>query len=136
MGITCLEKNEIKKTAEFLERLGYIRTENQYSINYSLNAISISVVYPPISEESDVNIRFIEKNEVFSVGWIALVRGNVTGSNEKIMNIKILLKYVEEQYRQITDYEYCVESNKLIDKYVEKHHEKFENAIYDFLSKN
>jgi len=71
---------------------------NQYSINYSLSDICISVVYPPDSEESDVNIRFIRKNKVFSVGWIALVRENIKGSNDKLVNVKELLKYVKNQY--------------------------------------
>lgn len=136
MAITDLERKKIEKSAEFLERLGYDRTEDIYSINYRLNNICISIVYPPNSDESDVNIRFIEKNQVFSVGWIALVRGNIKGSDDKFMNVKELLKYVENQYSQIKDYQYCVESNNLVDKYVEEHREKYENAIRNFLSKN
>ena len=136
MAITDLERREIEKSAKFLERLGYARTEDSYSINYSLNNLCISIVYPPNSEESDVNIRFIEKNQVFSVGWIALVREDIRGSNDKVMNIKELLKYVEKQYFKVKDYQYCVESNNLVDKYVEEHHEKFENAIHNFLCKN
>lgn len=136
MAITELERREIEKSAKFLERLGYVRTEDPYSINYSLNNICISIVYPPNSEESDVNIRFMEKNQVFSVGWIALVRDNISGNNDKFMNVKELLKYVENQYSQIKDYQYCVESNNLVDKYVEEHREKFESAIHNFLNKN
>lgn len=136
MVITDLEKNEIKQMAKFLENRGYTRTERPYSIDYTLDNICISIVYPPNSDESDVNIRFIKKNEVFSVGWIALVRGDIKGSSEKCINIKELLKYVESQYLQIIDYQFCVESNYLIDKYVEKHQEKFKNAIQEFLSKN
>lgn len=136
MAITDLERREIKKSAKFLERLGYVRTEDPYSINYSLNNICISIVYPPNSEESDVNIRFVEKNQVFSVGWIALVRENINGNNDKFMNVKELLNFIENQYSQIKDYQYCVESNNLVDKYVEEHREKFEGAIHNFLSKN
>lgn len=134
--MTDLERDKIKRIAEFLENFGYTRTENQYSINYTMDDICIYIVYPPNSDESDVNIRFIKKNKVFSVGWIALVRGGVKESNEKFMNVKDLLKYVENHYQQIIDYQFCVESDYLIDKYVEEHHEKFENAVQNFLSKN
>ncbi len=129
MAITDSERIKIKKVAEFLENFGYARKEDQYSIYYSLNNICISIVYPPNSEESDVYIRFIEENQVFSVGWIALVRKNLIGSNDKFLNVKELLKFVEEHYLQIKNYQYCVESNKLIDKYVEEHRNKFENGI-------
>ena len=136
MAITESERKEIKKEAEFLESLGYTRTEDQYSINYRLNDICISIVYPPNSDESDVNIRFIEKNQVFSVGWIALVRADIRGNNDKFINVKELLKYVENQYLQIKDYQYCVESNNLVDRYVEEHCEKFDNVVQNFLSQN
>lgn len=136
MTITDMERKEIEKSARFLEKLGYVKTEDSYSINYRLNNICISVVYPPNSEESDVNIRFVEENQVFSIGWIALVRENISGSNDKFINVKVLLEYVEDQYFHIKEYQYCMESNRLIDKYVEEHREKFENVIQDFLSKN
>ena len=136
MAITGFERNEIKKEAEFLERLGYARSEDLYSINYNLHDICISVIYPPNSEESDVTIQFIEKNQVFSVGWIALVRSDIRGSDDKFMNVKELLKYVENQYPQIKDYQYCVESNRLVDIYVEKHRDKFDSVVRDFLSQN
>lgn len=136
MAITDMERKEIEKSAKFLEKLGYTMTEDTYSINYSLNNICFSIVYPPNSEESDINIRFIDKNQVFSIGWIALVRENINGNNYKVMNVKELLKYVKNHYLQIKDYQYCAESYKLVDKYVEEHWEKYKNSIYNFLSKN
>lgn len=135
MAITNLERKEIKKEAKFLENFGYTRTENECSINYVLDDICICIVYPPNSEKSHINIRFIEENKVFSVDWIAFVREDINGSNDKLKNVIKLLQYVKNQYSQITDYQFCVESNSLIDKYVEKNHEKFDNAIRDFLSK-
>lgn len=135
MAITNLERKEIKKEAKFLENFGYTRAENECSINYILDDICICIVYPPNSEESHVNIRFIVENKVFSVDWIAFVRGDINGSNDKLKNVIELLQYVKNQYSQITDYQFCMESNSLIDKYVEINHKKFDNAIRDFLSK-
>lgn len=136
MPITDLERSEIKMAAEFLEKLGYIRAEDQYSIDYSLNDICISIVYPTNSEESNVNIRFIKKNQFFDIGWMAFVRNDIKGSNNKLMNVKELLKYVENHYLQIKDYQYCVESDYLVDKYVEEHREIFESAISKFLNRS
>ena len=136
MAITDVERNIIKQTAQFLENMGYTRTEDRYSIKYTLNDICISIIYPPNSDESEVNICFIKKNKIFSVGWIALVRGDIKGSREKIVNVKELLRYIENQYQQILDYQFCEETNHLIDKYVAENHEKFEYAIRKFLNEN
>lgn len=136
MAITNLEKEIIKETAKFLENLGYTRTEDRYSVKYTLNDICISIVYPPNSDESEVNIRFIKKNKVFSVGWIAFVRENIKGNGERITNVKELLNYIENHYFQILDYQFCEESNLLIDKYVTENYERFEEAVRTFLREN
>ena len=39
--------------------------------------MSIQVDFLRNSEESDVFIRYLDTNQVFSVGWIALVRNNL-----------------------------------------------------------
>ena len=124
MAITNWEKDEIKKAGAFLEKLGYIRKEDPYSIEYNLNNIRISVVYPPCEEESDVAIRFIRENKYFSIGWIAMVRDDIKGSKDKLANAKELLKYFENHYLQIKNCQYCMESYDLVDKYVEEHWEK------------
>ena len=122
MAIPDLERKEIREAAKFLEKLGYIRSEDEYSIKYySLDSICINIVYPPYEKESDISIRFIKKNKAFSIGWIALVRENVRGSEDRLENVKELLKYIEEHHSQITDYGYCKTSDKLIEKYVEEH---------------
>ena len=87
-----------------------MKTEDQYSISYKLNNICIKVVYPSNSQESDVDIHFFDKNQVFSVGWIALVRKNIIGSDNKLINVKELLKYIEDEYSQITNYKFCKDS--------------------------
>ena len=107
-----------------------------YSIKYALNDICISIIYPPNSDESEVNIRFGKQNKVFSVSWIALVRGNIKGSREKITHVIELLKYIENQHSQISNYQFCEESKWLIDKYVLENREKFEEAVQKILDEN
>ncbi|MCM1113249.1 MAG: hypothetical protein NC399_08365 [Muribaculum sp.] len=135
MAITDLDRKEIEETAEFLERRGYIKAGDSYSVYYTWDNICISVVYPPNSEECDVNIKFMDVNQVFSVGWIAFVRKNIKEANEKIKYIKALLKYIEEDFNQITSYQFCVDTNCLIDAYVEKHRSKFEDSVKEFMQK-
>lgn len=138
MAIPELERKEIKKEAEFLEHLGYtIIGENSYVINYQLNNIRVSIGYPTPSggSVSDVTIRFIKENSCFYISWIALVRNNIKCNKDNLDNIKILLQYFRENYSSITDYQYCVESDSLIEKYVDEHSEIFEKTVSDFLSK-
>lgn len=134
MPITILEREEINKAALFLTQRGYKKTEDLYYINYKLNNVSINIIYPPNSEESEVNILFIDKNKFFSIGWIALVRENIEGNTDKLLNVKKLLSYIENKYFQILNNEFCKESNALIDQYIEKHQNKFENSLEKFLN--
>ena len=135
MAIYLFERDDIKKEAVFLEEYGYVITEDKYSINYTLDNLSIIVAYPPNSDESDISIHFKNLNQIYSVGWIALVRNNIEGSINKLENIKELLKYIKVHYSEITNYEFCAESNKLIDEYIETHREMFDKAVLNFLNK-
>ncbi|MEG0313633.1 MAG: hypothetical protein RR646_00010 [Erysipelotrichaceae bacterium] len=133
MSIVTEIKKEIQKEADFLIELGYKETEDEYSINYSLNNYSISVCFPPNCEESDVTIRFLDTNQVFSIGWIALVRNKLEANSGKLENVIELIKYAKENYRMVTNYQYCVQSNILIDEYIEQHRNQFAKSVADFL---
>lgn len=133
MLIDLEARDKIQQEAVFLEKKGYKKIEDEYSINYALSNLFISVVFPPNSEESDVLIRFLDINQVFSIGWIALVRNNIKGTSKKVENVIELVKYVKEYYDNITDYQFCLQSNILIDDYVEQHRIQFEKCVADFL---
>lgn len=126
-------RNRIKKEALFLEELGYKKSEDECSINYFSDNILISIILPPHSEESDVLIRFSDKNQVFSLGWIALVRNNLEGTKEKEENVIELIKYLKKNYDRVTSYQFCLRSNNLIDEYVKRNHTQFEKSVEDFL---
>lgn len=127
-------RSRIQQKASFLEVMGYIKTEDDYSINYTLDNLFISITFPPNSEESDVSIHFLDTNQVFSIGWIALVRNNIQGDDDKIENAIELVEYIKENYNSITDYQFCLQSNILIDDYVEQHRTQFEKSIEAFLA--
>ncbi len=57
-------------------------------------------------------MKFIEKNEMYSVGWIACVRKNLKiDPHEKLSNILILLIYIKENYNDLTQLSFCRDSN-------------------------
>lgn len=130
------DREEIKQAAEFLVDMGYYLKEDNYSVHYSLNNVRFSIVYPPDSAESDVYVRFIDKNLTFSVGWISLVRDGIPGKTDKLDNVKELLKYVKEKYCCLVDDSFCVASDQLIERYIQKNSQKFEKAVSSFLKDN
>lgn len=133
MSIDMEQRSRIKKEAIFLNELGYIITEDEYSINYSLKNHTINIVFPPNTEEGDILIRFLDLNQVFSIGWIAFVRNNFEGESEKTENVIALIKYVKVNYGMIINYRYCLQSDKLIHEYVKQHRTQFEKSVADFL---
>lgn len=125
-------KEKIKKTSEFLLSHGYIQKEREYSIDYISEKVEISINLYPIYDEEDVNIRFNEQKESFPLSWLALVRYGLKGGDNKSEKILKLIKLLQENYRQLSDYHFCKESEKLINQYIEEHKEEFveKNKIF------
>lgn len=115
--------------------MGFKRSDYEYMENYTLDNISICVAYPPCSDESDITIRYADTNQIFSVSWIAFVRNGMETRENKFEKIKTLLAYVRDNIVDLLDYQYCLDSNKLVDKYVDEHRQIFDRAVSDFLSK-
>ena len=135
MGMPLKAKQEIQREAFFLEKVGYRKTEDANSISFAQNDLVFLFSFLPNSEESDIMIHFKKENQSFSVGWIALVREGIKGDGEKTKNVIQLLRYIESHYNLITDFQYCLHSNVLIDAYVEQHQALFEKSVSDFLEK-
>jgi len=136
MPIPAKDKNEIREAALFLEHYGYSVSEDEYSIAYSQNTITIDVTYPPYGGEGSVGIRFGDTNSYFDIGWIAFVRTGRKGRSEKLEHVKELLEYVREQYPGIIDRHFCEESMKLVDEYFKKHEKECEITKDTFLQAN
>ena len=89
-------------------------------IVYSGQEIDISIVFEPYDDVCDVSIKFKKENEVFYVGWIARVKGNLNiNLHQRLETIRMLLSFVKEKYSSITDINYCRESDKLIAEFIE-----------------
>lgn len=123
-----ISENEIEKIlscGSFLIKAGYKEIHDNCSIAYSNNMLNFKIAFEPYDDIINVNIIFRENNEVFDVGWIAFVRENIqANSNDKLNDAIILLQYIDEHYSDITNYEFCKDSEKLIDDFIEKQKSK------------
>ena len=107
-AIPDLERAEIKKEAMFLEDLGYLVSDEEYGINYIKEDISIKVFYHNHGDPTDVYIKFSGYKPHFSLGWLMRKsgeRGYILRSS--FLNIMRKLKYLQENYEQMTDCEVC-----------------------------
>lgn len=131
-------KEVIKRNALFLEKRGYVISEGAYSVDYTSKRekISVNIIYAPNPDGRDIYIRFLDRNEVFSVSWIAFIREGISGNDDKWEELLQLLKYVQENYDDITDYDFCLQSRELIDQYVAENQSKFRQSVQKFLQSN
>lgn len=126
MVMSEYEKQEIVRYASFLEDKGYTKNiVDNHVIDYSSEEIDISVVFEPYDDACDVCIKFKKENEIFYVGWIACVKGNLNvNPHQRLETIRMLLSFVKEQYSAVTDINYCRESRKLVAEFIENEKKK------------
>ena len=121
MWISDIEKDILIDKSKFLLDKCYELEVDDYDITLSKDGIQIVAGFPPMSDVSEVGIRFIKKNDYYNISWIAVVRHNLlVNCKDKLNGAIQLLKYTEENYEKIINYEYCAESRKLVSEYIEK----------------
>ena len=85
--------------------------------------ILFKIAFEPYSDISSVSIWFRENNKEFNIGWIAFVRENIkTNPHERLANAVILLNYINNNYQDVSNYEFCEESEKMVDDFIVKRH--------------
>ncbi len=132
--ITDYEREQILAAGSFLERMGYEVKVDEYGVDYSNSNIKFSFDYPPYENTSQASISFKGINDLFDLGWIMFVREQIkVDAKKKLLNLLMILEFVKKHYEEITDYEYCKESNKLVSAYVEQHRAEYEKTVQDFL---
>lgn len=121
-----ISENEIQKILEsgsFLIEKGYVVACNEYDISYTKDGILFKIAFEPYSDISSVSIWFRENNKEFNIGWIAFVRENIrTNPHERLANAVILLNYINNNYHDVSNYEFCEESEKMVDDFILKRH--------------
>lgn len=115
------EIQRIVNSANFLIDLGYVRKIEDASIYFLNNEINIIITYERYSDTSDILIKFLKENEMFSVGWIACVRSGLdVKPHQRLENVLVLLLYIRDNYSLITDRDYCKESDKLVREFIDR----------------
>ena len=115
------EKRKIIECSLFLADKGYMKNVGISTITYSHDGIAFIITFEPNSDISDVFIKFIAENEVFSVGWIACVRNGLQiNPYQRLENVLMLLSYIRKNYNTIVEINYCRESNSLISEFIAK----------------
>jgi len=112
-------KDKILGKGAFLEGKGFVPQENEYGVDYFNGKIKIMAYYERYENRCGVDIKF-PGNKHFQIAWIAFIRDGVeTAQKELEEKIFVLIEYLERNFDNITDFEYCEESGKLLDKYFE-----------------
>lgn len=113
----------IKQKGLFLEKKGFeIAKINEYSIKYSHKDIcSIEIYYGRYSDAAEVYVRFenngVSRPEQYSIGWLRNIKKFEAGEKDifkktgekidKIADIFSLLGYLEDNYDDITNIQFC-----------------------------
>lgn len=114
-------EKKIIEQALFLADKGYTKNVGVSTITYSNDVIAIIITFEPNSDISDVSIKFIAENEVFSIGWIACVRSGLQiNPHQRLENVLVLLSYLRENYSTVVEINYCRESNQLVHEFITK----------------
>ena len=120
MKMTKIEIQKICEMANFLDDKGYTRKIEGDTILYSNNRINIIITFEPNSDVSNVSIKFIKENEFYNVGWIACVRSGLNvNPHQRLGSVLALLSYIRENYSMMMDIDYCKESNRLVDEFID-----------------
>ena len=113
------EKQKIVEHALFLADKGYMKNVGISTITYSNDEVAFIIAFEPNSDVSDISIKFIAENEVYSVGWIVCVRSGLQiNPHQRLENVLMLLSYIRKNYSTIAEINYCRKSNRLINEFI------------------
>ncbi len=127
--ITKSETQKVIKSANFLNDKGYARKIEESTISFLGDRVNFIITFERYSDVSDILIKFVQKNEIYSVGWIACVRSGLSiNPHQRLENVLALLSYIRENYSSVTNRDYCKESDLLIKDFIEKERK---NKKYD-----
>lgn len=122
MKIENNSKEIILKKSEFLLHNGFKLIEiTDATITFSNKKIAFIIGYERYDNVSNINVKFLEENEMFNLGWIAFVRRNQTPlPQSRLDNILELLDYAEKNYDKVTNLQFCQESREMVKDFLKE----------------
>ena len=116
------EKESVLTAASFLEKNGYTMEKyDRDGIIYSDGERRIAIDFGRYGESSSIAIHFVRENNLFNLEWIALVREGIKlipGQTKN--NLIATLRYFEKNYRQVSNLDFCRESDLMVKEYVKQ----------------
>jgi len=106
---------------QFLRDSGYsLERQNEYGFELIKGNIQFGFYYERYDNDSDISIRFLKENKVFSVGWIAVVTSeNMTiDINRAFENLSFFCDYLERNLELVTDITFCQRMDFEIEQYI------------------
>ncbi|EDN7503193.1 hypothetical protein GPZ17_13475 [Listeria monocytogenes] len=115
-------KEIILKKSEFLLHNNFKLIEiTDATITFSNKKIAFVIGYERYGNVSNINIKFLEENEMFNLGWIAFVRRNqIPFPQNKLDNILELLDYAEKNYAKVINLQFCQESRGMVEDFLKE----------------
>lgn len=108
------------KSANFLNDKGFAKKIEESTISFLGDGVNFIITFERYSDVSDIFIKFVKENEIYSVGWIACVRSGLSiNPHQRLENVLELLSYIRKNYSLITNRDYCKESDILIKRFIE-----------------
>lgn len=114
MKINNNSKEIILKKSEFLLHNNFKLIKiTDFTITFSNKKSAFVIGYERYDNISNINIKFLEENEMFNLGWIAFVRRNQTPfPQNKLDNILELLDYAEKIILKLLTYNFAKKVEK------------------------
>lgn len=124
MNIPEEDRKQILEAGKFLEDKNFKVSfwEGGEIIDYLKDNLQISICYEPYDDISSMSIHFKDINKSYDLGWIEFVRSETPRiiPHDRLQDALSILSYIEQYFEQVTSYEYCEESDELIEEYFEK----------------
>ena len=122
MKMSDSDRKKILEAGKFLEELGYEVEIGEYSVIYNNGIIRFDADFERYENVCDLDIKFVEQNKHFIIGWIWVVRnGNqYITTGECADKIIMLMEYLKNNYEKVTDIEWCEESREMINTFFER----------------
>ena len=120
------EKEMAIVCGQFLIDKGYEVTEEDYAVVFKKEDKSIRVVFERYDNWVDIFIVFDGDREYYDIGSMAFVIDGISNKPREVMNrIIIVMDYIEKNYDKVTDHSYCIEGNRLVNKYIRNNKDKY-----------
>lgn len=118
------EMGKMRDASRFLERKGYgfIEDFNSRCLAYENGDTRISIYFPIMENESQIDIRFLKESDGCPLRWVIfMATGRKVKTGSGVDDVIEMLKYLKDNYLSVTNHSYCQRISAEVDEYVSTH---------------